>query len=63
MKSMHAQGNKFLSIDLQSFLVLFSFFFYNSVVITHVAVTGRNQTLFLSIFDHFFDVHVFVTMS
>ena len=29
----------------------------------HVAVTGRNQTLFLSIFDHFFDVCVFVTMS
>ena len=29
----------------------------------HVAVTGRNQTLFLSIFDHFFDVYVFVTMS
>ena len=26
-------------------------------------VTGRNQTLFLSIFDHFFDVRVFVTMS
>ena len=29
----------------------------------YVAVTGRNQTLFLSTFDHFFDVCVFVTMA
>ena len=30
-----------------------------------VAVTGtcRNQTIFLSIFDRYFDVHVFVTIS
>ena len=32
-------------------------------VYIYVTVTGRNQTLFLSIFDHFFDVYVFVTMS
>ena len=29
----------------------------------YVAVTGRNQTLFLSLFGHFFGIHVFVTMS
>ena len=34
-----------------------------NLVYTYVAVTGRNQTLFLSICDHFFDVRVFVTMS
>ena len=33
------------------------------VIILCVAVTGRNHTLFISICDHFFEVHVFVTMS
>ena len=26
-------------------------------------VTGRNQIVFLSTFDHFFDIHVFVIIS